>query len=153
MTSDSGLEALNRQLLAMPPVAAMQVRAIAVDAESLRLQAPLAANVNDKGCAFGGSLAGLMTLAGWGLLMHRLAEAGHAAEVYVADSQVRSLAPLFGDLEAEARLAPAQDWDEFLRAFGERGRARASLVARIHAADGTPVAELSGRYAAFRNGA
>src|SRR5690606_24608867 len=63
----SALDALQAQLLAMPPARAMQLRITAGHADRLRLEAPLAANVNDKGTAFGGSLVSLMTLAAWGL--------------------------------------------------------------------------------------
>ena len=85
----------------------MQVRALDFRDGCLRLAAPLSANVNDKACAFGGSLAGVMTLAGWGWLMLRAQAAGLASEVYVADSQVRYLKPLYADLVAEAWLEPA----------------------------------------------
>ena len=145
-----GLDALNAHLAGMPPVAAMQVRAVAFDGELLRLQAPLAANVNDKGCAFGGSMSGLMTLAGWGLLTLKMEAAGLPAEVYVADSHVRYLKPLYADLHGEARLEPGLDWGAFLRSFRERGRARAGVLATLRSPDGTAVAELSGRFAALR---
>jgi thioesterase domain-containing protein len=145
------IETLNALYGAMPPVAAMQVRAVRLDRGVLHLHAPLAANVNDKGCAFGGSLAGVMTLAGWGLLNLELAGAGHAqAEIYVADSQLRYLKPLYADLEVEARLAPESDLQAFLRTFSERGRARAMIQARVRDPDGATVAELTGRFAAFR---
>jgi thioesterase domain-containing protein len=145
-----GLEALNAHLAGMPPVAAMQVRAVAFDGERLQLQAPLAANVNDKGCAFGGSMSGLMTLAGWGLLTLKMESAGLPAEVYVADSHVRYLKPLYADLHGEARLEPDVDWESFLRSFRERGRARAGVLATLRGPDGAVVAELSGRFAALR---
>ena len=122
----------------------------AFDGDVLQLQAPLAANVNDKGCAFGGSLSGLMTLAGWGLLTLKLESAGLPAEVYVADSHVRYLKPLYSDLHGEARLEPGLDWDAFLRSFRERGRARATVLAALRDPDGVFVAELSGRFAALR---
>ena len=57
------LDALGRLLAGMPPVAAMAIRVAGYEGTRLRLRAPLAANVNDKDCAFGGSLASLMTLA------------------------------------------------------------------------------------------
>src|SRR5512133_1089646 len=98
-----GLAPLAALYQAMPPVAALQVRVAGFDGATLRLQAPLAANINDKGCAFGGSLVSLMTLAGWGLVWLRLRDAGIAADVFVADSQVRYRAPLFADLAAQAR--------------------------------------------------
>lgn len=144
------LDALNAHLAGMPPVAAMQVRAVAFDGDLLRLHAPLAANVNDKGCAFGGSMSGLMTLAGWGLLTLKMEAAGLPAEVYVADSHVRYLKPLYADLHGEAQLEPGLGWDAFLRSFRERGRARAGVLATLRDPDGTAVAELSGRFAALR---
>lgn len=144
------LDELNAHYDAMPPVAAMQVRAVHYDGEVLRLEAPLARNVNDKACAFGGSLVSLMTLAGWGLVTARLKEAGIAAEVYVADSQVRYLAPLYSDLVAEARLDAGTDWGDVLQAWRARGRARAAVQARVPGPDGAPVAELAARFAALR---
>ena len=69
LDTPASLDALNAYFDAMPPVAATGIRASKFDGEALQLSAPLAANVNDKGCAFGGSLASLMTLAGWGWLM------------------------------------------------------------------------------------
>lgn len=144
------LDALNAHYQAMPPVAAMQVRAVSFDGDALHLHAPLAANVNDKDCAFGGSLAGVMTLAGWGLLTLRLAEAGETAGVYVADSRVRYLRPLYADIAAEARLASDVDWPAVLRSLRERGRASATLEGVVRDPDGVIVASLAGRFAALR---
>ena len=146
------LEALDACYRAMPPVAAMGIQSAGWDGRVLRLQAPLAANINDKGTVFGGSMASIATLAAWGLLTLRLGEAGIQAEVYVADSQLRYLRPLVADLAAEAWLAEDTDWDAFLRSYRERGRARAQLVARVLGPDGTVVAEFTGRFAALRAG-
>jgi thioesterase domain-containing protein len=141
---------LDRLFQAMPPVAAMQVRALDFDGHTLRLSAPLAANVNDKACAFGGSLAGVMTLAGWGWLMLAAEDAGLSSEVYIADSQVRYLAPLFDDLVAEACLRPGQDWAAILRTLAERRRVSASMLTQVVSADGTVVATLEARFALKR---
>ncbi|HEY9144541.1 MAG TPA: YiiD C-terminal domain-containing protein [Arenimonas sp.] len=146
----SELDELNAHYDAMPPVRAMQVRAVHYDGQVLRLRAPLSHNVNDKACAFGGSLVSLMTLAGWGLMTLKLREAGIRAEVYVADSQVRYLAPLYADLEAGARLADDVDWASVLQAWQARGRARAGISAWVSGPDGAVVADLQGRYAALR---
>ena len=146
----AALAALNAHFAAMPPVAAMRLQAVALAGDRLRLHAPLAANVNDKGCAFGGSLAGAMTLAGWGLLTIRLAEAGETAEVYVADSRLRYLAPLYEDLVAEAWPAPGTDPGAVLRSLRERGRARVEMVAQVVDSTGRAVAAFEGRFAAIR---
>lgn len=136
----------------MPPVAAMHVAIVGYDGDRLRLRAPLAANVNDKGCAFGGSLGSLMTLAAWGLVSLRLQKAGIAADVYVADSEIRYRAPLYADLEAEAELDVDASWDDFLATLRQRGRARTYLVARVPLPDGGVAAEFSARYVAFAKG-
>jgi thioesterase domain-containing protein len=150
--ANSGLDALNANFRNMPPVAAMQISAVSCDGERLYLHAPLAANVNDKNCAFGGSLASVMTLSAWGLLTWRLASAGITAEVYVADSQLRYLAPLQEDLLGEGRFSEGEDWSGFLRCFQDRGRARIGLKACVRDSQGRIVAEMSGRFAALRAG-
>ena len=150
MDLDAALRHLDAHYQAMPPVAAMRLSIAGFDGERLRLRAPLAAHVNDKGCAFGGSLGSLMTLAAWGLVSLQVQAAGMRADVFVADSRIRYLAPLFADLDAEAELDPAASWPDFLAMLRERGRARVELVARVPLPDGGVAAELSARYVAFR---
>ncbi len=133
----------------MPPVQAMQLRLAGFDADALCLAAPLAANVNDKGCAFGGSLTSVMTLAAWALLSMRLEDAGHRADVYVQDSSVRYLAPLYGDLHARAWLEDGQTWNEVLDAFAAKGKSRARMVAEIRDPTGTLCCTFSGRFVAL----
>ena len=91
--------------------------------------------MNDKGSAFGGSMTSLMTYAGWGLVTLQLQQRGVRADVFVADSKVRYLKPLYADLRAEAMLAPEQSWELFLT-LAQRGRARIHLQARIVQAEG-----------------
>ena len=138
---------LDRLLSGMPPVAAMQIRARSFNDGRLCLHAPLSANVNDKECAFGGSLASMMTLAGWGWLMLRLREAAVDADVYVADSQIRYLAPLYDDLSGEAWLREDQDWNSILACLAQRRRARACMLAEVRDAAGVAVATLEARFA------
>jgi thioesterase domain-containing protein len=145
----SHLGELQQVLDRMPPVAAMQIRVAGYQDNQLALTAPLAANVNDKGNAFGGSLTSTLTLAGWALVTLRLRLAGFDADVYVADSHVRYLAPVYGDLVAYAQAADEADWDTFLATFAQRGKARIEVVARQPGEAGKPAAELSGRYVAF----
>lgn len=126
----------------------MDIRIAGYDNGVLRMHAPLLANVNDKGNAFGGSLASVMTLSGWALVSLRLAMAGKDAEVYVADSSIRYRAPVYGELMASAKAAPDQDWEGFLALFSKRGRARISIRAEIVGG----AAELEGRFVAISKG-
>ncbi|WP_367344718.1 YiiD C-terminal domain-containing protein [Stenotrophomonas bentonitica] len=143
------LAALQQVLERMPPVAAMQIQVAGYADGVLSLRAPLAANVNDKGNAFGGSLSSVMTLSGWALVTLRLRLAGFDADVYVADSHVRYLAPVYEDLQAQAQAADEADWAVFLATFAQRGKARIDVVARQPGEAGKPAAELSGRFVAF----
>lgn len=152
MDHPDALAALDAHYQAMPPVAAMGLGVAGYDGARLCLHAPLVRHVNDKGCAFGGSLVSLMTLAGWGLVTLRLREAGIAADVFVADSEVRYLAPLFADLAAEAELAEDADWDAALAHLRERGRARVGVLARVRLPDGGVAAEARARFVAIAKG-
>jgi thioesterase domain-containing protein len=149
-THVDALTELDRRFATMPPAAAMRIRAVRLDADGLRLHAPLAANVNDKGNAFGGSLASVLTLAAWGLVDARLRAAGRVADVYVADSRLKYLIPLYDDLQAHAWIAADEDWAAFLRCLDERGKARLALEADVRDAAGRPVATLHARFAALR---
>ncbi len=134
----------------MPPVAALAVRPLGWDGRTLRMGAPLAANVNDKGCAFGGSLCGLMTLSAWGWISLRLQLLGISAEVYVADSQVKYIAPLFDDLVAEATAAEDDTFETFVETLDRHGKARIGMRARVPMAAGGEAAVLSGRFVAMQ---
>ena len=151
MDSDSALQALFAHYLAMPPVATMRLEIAGAEAASLRLRAPLAAHVNDTGCAFGGSLVSMMTLAGWGVAMLALERAGLHAEVFVASSEVRYRAPLFADLEAIAE-ADATELAAFVETVRANRRASLDIVARVPMAEGGSACDMRSRYVAVAKG-
>ncbi len=129
--------ALERFILdGIAPARDMQLRILEHADGMLAMGAPLAANVNDKGCAFGGSLTSLMTLAGWSLVELLLRRHEHDCDVFVADSHVRYLIPVWEDLRAEARLAADADAGTFLSTLASRGKARIEVACRIVSADG-----------------
>ncbi len=115
----------------------------------LRVTAPLDPNRNDKGCAFGGSLASLMTWAGWSVVVLNLGESAADAEVYVQDSQIRYLAPVWEDIEIEAKLGGDTDIDGFRAAWTRYGRARTAIEATCRLADGSVAASLQARFVAL----
>ena len=149
--SDPALQSLLAHYLSMPPVAAMRLQIGGADASGLRLCAPLSAHVNDKGCAFGGSLVSLMTLAGWGVATLALERAGLHADVFVASSEVRYRAPLFADLEAVAN-AGAAELAAFVAALRDNGRASLSLDARVPLPGGVSACDMRSRYVAIARG-
>ena len=134
----------------IPLARAMDLDLQAHDDELLALGAPLAPNVNDKGCAFGGSLASLMTLAGWGLVELALRRHGLDCDVYVGESTVRYLQPVWTDFRAEARLDADADWAAFFDALRSRGKARIAVACRVPGADGQDAATLAACFVAKR---
>lgn len=147
----AALADLERFILDGIPLArAMELRIAAFDGERLTMTAPLKPNINDKGCAFGGSLASLMTIACWALVEACLRQRGDDCDVFVADSTVRYLAPVWDDLRAEASLAPGARWEPFFATLDARGRARADFTCVVPGADGKPLASLDARFVAKR---
>lgn len=145
----SALATLRGELDRIPLTRAMGLAVDGFDGTSLVLAAPLAPNVNDKGCAFGGSLASLMTLAGWGLLELVLQARTMQADIYVQDSSIRYLAPVWHDFRAIAAAAPGESLDAFAAAFAERGKARLRVHCRVPLPDGGDAATLDARFVAL----
>ncbi|MEO5628459.1 MAG: YiiD C-terminal domain-containing protein [Thermomonas sp.] len=146
------MQGLVAHYLAMPPVAALQPAVEHWGDGHLRLRAPLAVNVNDKGCAFGGSLGSLMTLAAWGLVYLELAQQGIDADIFVADSRVRYLKPVFEDLQVDAGFDDAGERAALLEILRKQGRASIRLQARTLLTDGGVAATFVGRYVAIVRG-
>jgi thioesterase domain-containing protein len=136
----------------IPLAKAMDLQLGAYDDDLLILRAPLPPNVNDKGCAFGGSLVSLMTLSGWALVEMALRREGLDCDVFVAESGVRYLTPVWKDFRSEARLADGASWDTFFATLAARGRARINVECVVPGEDGQPAAVVSARFVAKRRG-
>jgi thioesterase domain-containing protein len=150
-TPDPTFASLERFILDSIPLArAMSIRIPGCDGERLVMTAPLQPNINDKGCAFGGSLASLMTLACWALVEANLRRRGDDCDLFVADSSIRYLDPVWDDLRAEASLAAGGTWETFFRTLDARGRARGDLVCTVPGTGEKPAATLSARFVAKR---
>ena len=147
--SGAALASLERALTTIPLTRVMGIAIDAYDGESLTLSAPLAPNVNDKGCAFGGSLVSLMTLAGWGLIKLALDRQGRDCDIYVQDSDVRYLAPVWNDFDAVARLVDRESFVSMAEALTSRGRARTRVRCVIPLHDGSSAATLEARFVAI----
>ncbi len=131
----------------IPLTRAMGVTVERCDAHGLVLRAPLAPNLNHKQTAFGGSLATLTTLAGWGLL-HLLLHERAPVTVVIQESRAHYLLPVEHDLVAVCPLPAAAPLEKFRRTLARRGMARIELEAFIMAGEATAV-RFSGWYVAF----
>ena len=155
MTTDNDARAHAQQLIEfiraeIPLAHSMDLQLAGYNIDTLSLIAPLAPNVNDKGCAFGGSLVSVMTLSGWALVELALRRHGANCDVFVAESSVRYLAPLWEDFRSNAQLTEHADWAIFFSTLEARGRARISVDCMIPGPDGQAAATLSARFVAKR---
>lgn len=149
-TDPGRASALATHLLAdIPLTRAMGLSIAGHDGNTLTLAAPLAPNVNDKGCAFGGSLASLMTLAGWGLIKLATDARGVDCEIYVQDSAIRYLAPVWHDFIAVAQLDEGERFDAFFDALAARGKGRLRVQCVVPLSDGRAAATLEARFVAI----
>jgi len=133
----------------IPMARAMDLTLREYDGAQLTIAAPLVPNINDKGCAFGGSLVSLMTLAGWGVVVLKLKDLGRDCDVYVQDSTVRYLAPVWSDIVAIAQLAEGETWDDFAQSLAQRGRARATVSCRVPLDEGRDACTMQARFVAI----
>ena len=131
----------------IPITRALGVRVEEYDGERLVLVAPLAANVNHLGTAFGGSLHAVAVLSGYGLLWLELRDLD--PHIVIRDSTISYDRPVTGDLRAVCQSPGAEELERFRQTFIERGRARIALDATIEDA-GRPAVRFRGTFVALR---
>ncbi len=113
----------------IPITRALGVRVLEYDGRRLTLTAPLDANVNHLGTAFGGSLNALAVLSGYGLLWLELQD--DDCHIVIRESSISYDRPVRGEIRAVCTLPPAEELAEFKRTFQQKGRARIALDATI----------------------
>ena len=113
----------------IPITRAMGVRVEDYDGERLVLSAPLEANVNHLGTAFGGSLHALAVLSGYGLLWLELKDTD--CHIVIRKSSISYERPVRGELRATCVRPDRQALEEFKQTFQQKGRARIALAATI----------------------
>ena len=147
MDANTSLAAtLEAHILGRIPLArAMQLAVPRYSGDELEMTAPLAPNINDKGCAFGGSMASLLTLAGWGLIELGLRAEGIDCDIYVGDSQLRYHEPVWGELRGVARFAEPGALARVIAALREQDKGRADVVCEIAGEHGA-AATLTARF-------
>ncbi len=137
---------LNRYV---PLFQAMQARLERCDETGLAIAAPLAPNINDKGIAFGGSMAALAALTGWALTRSTLDQHGESAEIVITDSTLKFLKPLREDILTECARPDLATTEKFLQSLRQRGKARWAVDVIIRSG-GEAVMTFNGQYGAYR---
>ena len=112
----------------IPLTAEMGMQVLDWQAQCLRLQLPLAPNVNHKSTMFGGSLYCGAVLAGWGWLHLQLREEGiEDGHIVIQEGQISYPLPVTQDATAICAAPEQKVWKRFLATYKRYGRARLTL--------------------------
>ncbi len=145
---DNPAKALEQFVLTHVPLAkAADVAVDLYDGNTLVLSAPLAANINDKGTAFGGSLYNLCVMAGWGMTWIKAQELGLEGEIVVAKGEIDYLRPLKGRLVATVAPPEPEELGHFEQSYRKRGKAVMMQNVVIPDEHGNPCVRFQGKYA------
>lgn len=133
MSDSHGAEYLQARIRKEFPIAtAMGIIVVAASDASLVLRAPLAANANHHGNAFGGSLFSLSALAGWAWLTRYAVMNGLGADAVIQDGHIDYLRPVRSEFCASLAAPPAADIDRFRKMLRRAARGRIRLRVDVH---------------------
>ncbi|WPO99723.1 thioesterase domain-containing protein [Pseudomonas sp. HR96] len=120
--------------------------------QALRLNLPLAPNVNHKHTLFGGSLYCGAVLAGWGWLYLSLREAGvEDGHIVIQEGQISYPLPVSGDALVLCQAPEPALWERFLKLYLRRGRARLALQTTVvNQGSDEPAVVFAGQYVVHR---
>ena len=131
----------------IPLLSAMQLSFVDYRDLTLTMQAPLAPNINNKGTAFGGSIASICLFGGWAVATLAFTDHDiHNTEIVVFRNEMTFERPARGLLEVRAYLEP-DDFKACLSRLeaGDPGRVRFDVhVELFH--DGERCATMQGLY-------
>ena len=127
------------------PAHAMEIDVKSWSGSRLELSAPLSANVNDKGIAFGGSVYSLAVLCGWGTIFQVLLDNGFSADIAVYKSSCDFMAPVLMDMSAVCVISDEAK-DTLLASFEKKGRGKIELEVEV-ISGGVKCSSFSAKYA------
>jgi thioesterase domain-containing protein len=142
----NSLDALRETLRTeMPVTQHLGIEAAGYRGGVISLRAPLLANVNHKGTAFGGSLNAIATLACWSSLWLALRERDTPGQIVIQDSTIRYLRPVTQDFSSRSGPIEPAALEKLVAAVNKRGRGRIALSSEVFDPEGVAV-NFSGRY-------
>lgn len=145
-------EALNRleQLITekMPITQHLQFSLSAGERDEIIASAPLKANLNHMGSAFGGSISMLTTLTGWAMVHTLLDDMRHQAQILIQESDIEYLQPIREDLRVICERPDTSAVERFRHMLDRWGKARLELKCKIYEA-GERAVTFIGQYVAL----
>jgi thioesterase domain-containing protein len=131
----------------IPITRAMGVQVAAYDGSEFVVTAPLGANHNHLGTAFGGSLAAVATLAAYGFLWLELGD--RTVHLVIRDSALSYRRPVRREICAICRRPSDAEINAFKAAVAQKGKGRISLRVMIEE-DNEVAVEFEGTFVAMK---
>ncbi len=132
----------------IPLSQSMGVQVLSWHERQLRLQFPLAPNINHQASMFGGSMYCAAVLAGWGWVHLALREEGiDTTHIVVQSGQIDYPRAIYHEPIIACCDAPdAKTWQRFLATYHKHGKARLQVVSRVLTESGEDGAVLTGQF-------
>lgn len=128
----------------------MGFRVVRFDDDKVAIRAPLAANINDKNTAFGGSISSLLTITAWAMVVRLLSATEQTMpHVLIQKCSIEYLIPIEGDFEAIALRPDGASASRFLGMMRQFGKARIAVRSTISIQD-QEAALFEGSFVGFR---
>ena len=120
----------------IPITANLGVEIKSFDGHEIIITAPLEANKNLHGTAFGGSQAAIGILTGWALIYLKLKQLGIDNDLVIKKSEYDFKKPVTADFTATCSFSNTETLDSFIQTLKEKGKSRISLTAEIKSEKG-----------------
>jgi thioesterase domain-containing protein len=115
------------------------------------ISAPFLPHVNHQNSVFGGSLGGILLLAGWAHVKYIMDGIDPSANVVVQNSNVRYMKPVKNDFYAVSKEIPKEHLDKFLKTFKRFGKAKIRAGAGVWEENGLEeLTEFEGDFVVFK---
>jgi thioesterase domain-containing protein len=116
----------------IPLLTAMDLSFVGFDDLRLTMEAPLAPNINNKGTAFGGSIASICLFGGWAVATLAFTDNDiHNTEIVVFKNEMTFERPARGHLTVDAYIKPA-DFEACLARLQANDPGRIRLDIHVH---------------------
>lgn len=137
-------------LKSIPVVKGMEVDVVGIEDFCIKLQAPLNANINYEGTAFGGSLNTMCILSCYLMTHHLLKNNGIPfSSLVIQNSQIEYLSPVDGDFYAKASPVCEKKTKLFFKLMDKKKLGRIEINSFIYTDDESkPLVKFTGRFVA-----
>ena len=124
--SQTAIELQNKIRSTIPLSEAMQFEIVGLDANSIRVHAPLSPNINIHGTGFAGSIYSLAVLTGWAMCMHVLTLENIKGELVVGKAEIKYRSAVTGGIECKCEVEKAAR-QSFVERIASNGKGKLTL--------------------------